>query len=322
MSMNSKKLFITGGTEPLGRFVCDSLIKQGHSIKALYRNEPGDNIDIEWIKGDLLDPSGYEEELIGMDAVIHLAEKVSYNTQDREMMYKVNVLGTKDLVNAALNYNIPSFIHLSTTHTLIRSAQAFSISLNAPGNPLFYTNYAKTKFQAELEVWRAAEEGLKICILNSALALVPSNDEQWFADWSEMFKNEIVYCPDGTIGLISAEDISNIIAKVLELEQASKQYLLCAEQWSFKELNDLLHQTIGKTAQKYKINNQVISVLATWRKLLESLSVSKSKWGSEWIKQKGMQFKYNTEVIELMNRERYKPIAPILQNLFLKIKTK
>lgn len=297
--MQNNKIFLTGGTGALGQYISGELINRGYQIKALFRTNPGENKDIEWIKGDLLDPAGYETELDGIDVIIHLADKRSFNTRDHTIMHKINVLGTRDLVDAAVHYNVKGIIFLSCAESLIRSGQAETIELNSPGNPVFYSNYARTKFQAELEVWRAREEGLSISILNSALPVTAPTIEQMDLECLEICGARFGFYPGGTIGLVSANDVFRSILNSLEADFPSAQNLICAEQWSFKELNTINAKTNSLPLPKYKINRIFLRLWDEFQKILERLGLSKSQWGSEWVRQCGMEFKYDTSISKI-----------------------
>lgn len=293
--MSNNRIFLTGGTGPLGQLISKELIDRGYQIKALYRNKPGENAAIGWIKGDLLDPAGYEAALDGIDVIIHLEEIRSYNARDQDLMHKINVLGTRDLVDAALHYRVKKIIFFSCAESLIKSGQARTIELNSPGNPIFYSNYARTKFQAELEVWRAAEEGISVSILNSAI-IYSTTDEQMNLNSLDLLGARFGLYPGGNIGLVSAINIIRSILNLMEKDSLSGQYLLCTQQCSFKELGSRFAETKKLPQPKYRINAILLALWAEFHKMQERLGISKSPWGSEWIRQSGIPFTYDTSI--------------------------
>ena len=105
----STKILITGGTGFLGSYIIKALVEKNYVVRAIRRNSklPGyisekilDKVD--WVEGDILDVVSLEEAMEDMDTVIHAAAMVSFVKKDREQMYQVNVEGTANVVNMAL----------------------------------------------------------------------------------------------------------------------------------------------------------------------------------------------------------------------------
>ncbi len=107
VSKEFKSTFITGATGQLGSNLLKELIKQDVKIKALYRNTiPFVHNNVEWIQGDLFDVILMEEILSDVDVVYHCAAKVSFNPKNKNEVYKTNVEGTANIVNACVNCGV------------------------------------------------------------------------------------------------------------------------------------------------------------------------------------------------------------------------
>ena len=122
-------VFVTGGTGFLGSYIIKELIEKGHEVRALRRSNklpfyiPQEIFtEVDWVEGDVLDVVALEDALQGVDTVIHSAAKVSFAVNERIEMYKVNVEGTANMINAAINSNISHFIHVSSVAALGRKA--------------------------------------------------------------------------------------------------------------------------------------------------------------------------------------------------------
>ena len=102
---NNKTIFITGATGLVSAHLIKELVKQDIKIKALYRSEiPFTDDNIEWINGDVFDIVLLEEILNDVDEVYHCAGKVSFNPKDKKQLFKTNIEGTANVVNACLKY--------------------------------------------------------------------------------------------------------------------------------------------------------------------------------------------------------------------------
>ena len=171
------KFFITGGTGIVGSSLIKELTKQGHEVIGLKRESSSIpkailNANVQWINGDLLDSFSYQDFLDSDTIVIHAAAIVSFNPKEESTMLKININGTKTIIDEALAKNIKSFIHLSSVAAIgrVKGIDILNESnkwVESPDN----SSYSNSKYYSELEVWRGFEEGLKGFILNPSIVL-------------------------------------------------------------------------------------------------------------------------------------------------------
>ena len=166
---------ITGATGLLGGHILDKLLEEAASPIALYR--PGQDLLLPAgvIKrpADILDQVSLREALDGATTVIHAAAFVSFNPRRRKKIFEVNVMGTRNVIDTCLQLGIKNFIHISSVAALGRkSGQEMTEESNWTGS--HSTDYAESKYLAELEVFRAAEEGLTVSIVNPSFILSAS----------------------------------------------------------------------------------------------------------------------------------------------------
>ena len=102
------KVLITGGTGFLGSYIIQELVKSAYTVRAIRRSHklpffiPADVFGkVEWLDGDILDIPSLEEAMEGVDAVIHAAAKVSFSPREKWELYKTNIVGTANVVNAS-----------------------------------------------------------------------------------------------------------------------------------------------------------------------------------------------------------------------------
>lgn len=112
--MSANKIFITGGTGKIGRFLLDRLLLNRNEIILLCDKERGgsDTPRLRHINGDLLLPDTYSESLKGVDTVVHMAAIT--HTNDVHKYYEVNAKGTSRLINECKLRNVKKFIFVST----------------------------------------------------------------------------------------------------------------------------------------------------------------------------------------------------------------
>jgi nucleoside-diphosphate-sugar epimerase len=166
-------IFVTGATGLVGSHLLQELIKQGKPVKALYRNvipEIPSKEKIQWVKGDILDVIALEEYMEEVDEVYHCAAIVSFNPKTIQQMFKVNVEGTINVVNACLTSGVKKLCYVSSVAALgrIRNNQEVNETMNW-SEETSNSNYGKSKHLAEVEVWRGISEGLPAVIVTRLL---------------------------------------------------------------------------------------------------------------------------------------------------------
>lgn len=119
----SMKVLITGATGFLGRKLIPQMLLEGHEVVALVRqtsNMESLPKEIEIRVADLLDPKSLGPAVQDIDKVIHLAAYFDFYPSDEELMFKVNIDGTKNLMNACIGTNVERFVYCSSTETMGR----------------------------------------------------------------------------------------------------------------------------------------------------------------------------------------------------------
>jgi len=112
-------VLVTGGTGHLGRSIVDLLIAQGNRVRVLAR-QPGDDPEVEWIRGDLGTGAGVAEAVRGADAIVHAAthspaaQRGSLRLDDlRRSPTDVDIDGTRRLLAEARQSGVRHFLHIS-----------------------------------------------------------------------------------------------------------------------------------------------------------------------------------------------------------------
>lgn len=248
-------IFITGANGLVGSFMIHQLLAKGKKIKALKRKNSDLSLladvqnEIEWVEGDLLDYSVLDKALDGVEYVIHAAAVVSFNPNDLKKLYETNVEGTANLVNVCLEKSITKFCHISSIAAIGRSKNVPLIDENTKWeNSEYNSNYAKTKYLAELEVWRGMEEGLDVVIVNPTIILGPGNWEKSSAQlFKQVWKNSAFY-PKGFLHYIDVRDVVKMTIKLLYSDVKSERFILSTGVVSYLEF-------FTKTAQHFKISH-------------------------------------------------------------------
>jgi nucleoside-diphosphate-sugar epimerase len=279
-------IFVTGGTGLLGAHVLVELSKRGKSIKALKRKSSNlktvkqvfdfylkDQSDIlfskiDWVDGDLNDTEILIDLVTNCTEIYHCAGVVSFRKRDFRLLMKINKQGTANLVNIALKLGVQKFCHVSSTAAIGRDEKGSQYSekskwINSKSN----SNYAVSKYSAELEVWRAKEEGLNVVIVNPSVILGAGN---WNDSSLTLFKSVnkgLKFYTNGINAFVDARDVASCMIELMEKNIFGERFLTISENIEFQKLFNLIADELKVKRPSIKVKKWMTAI--AWR--LESL---------------------------------------------------
>ncbi len=252
-------VLVTGGTGFVGAYIIKELLDRGYHVRAIRRshqlpafipaavfNHPQKG-SLEWVDGHLLDMASIETAMEGVDAVVHSAAKVSFVSNEKREMFQTNIDGTANMVNAALNKKVRRFLHVSSVAALGRTTNGETINESKQWEDTkINTNYAISKYFAEMEVWRGTGEGLNAVIVNPSTVL-------GYGDWnnssSAIFKNVYSGFPwysNGINGFVDVEDVARTAVMLLESTISNERFIVNGDNWSFRQLFNTIADGFNK----------------------------------------------------------------------------
>lgn len=304
----AEKYFITGATGLVGSYIARKLVSEGKEVYALKRkNSNTQSVVVEgqinWVEGDILDVSLIFEVLKGMDYVIHAAASVSMLAKDKEETLKVNIEGTANMVNAALENGVKKFCHISSIAAIGVAEKVVKIDEKASWNDDSKDFiYAKSKHYAEREVWRGMAEGLNAVIVNPSTVLGGGSWEKSSGQIISFIAKGIMYYPQGSINLVDAEDVTEIVYRLLHSEIHNERFILNAANIPYKDFFTEVAAQFGKSAPKYKLGNNLLKIIYLISKITNSLGISKTALSKEIMSAIQSTHTYdNTKISQLLN---------------------
>lgn len=277
-------ILVTGGTGLLGGHLLYHLLKKGKVVRALYRSEESKETTreifsyypesaalyekINWVKGDVLDVTSLLLAMEGIAEVYHCAATVSYDPADHDLVMKINIEGTTNMVNMALEANIYKFCYVSSVATFGRSERNEEVTEKTHWeNSITPSIYAISKYHAEMEVWRAREEGLNVIVVNPAVILGSGN---WDKGSSSLFKRTwtgLPYYTQGVNGYVDVLDVVTCMIALMDSPVKNDIFLLVGENLSFEKVLNTIADALEKKRPHIKVNR----FLATLARLEEAI---------------------------------------------------
>lgn len=271
-------ILVTGGTGLLGAHLLYKLTSKEEKVVAIYRNDGSlkivqkifsyytDNPSflfnrILWVKADITDVPALDVAFKNVTHVYHCAADLSFDPKNYYQSRLVNVEGTANVVNLCLSNGVSKLCHVSSIATLGEAINK-SITEDTHWNPENNRQniYAITKYDAELEVWRGAQEGLSVVIVNPGVILGPGF---WNSGTGKMFSkvsNGFAYYTSGSVGVVDVNDVVKSMLLLLDSDIVNEKFIVVSENLTYEELINSINSSL-------EINN-VLKEVKRWQLML------------------------------------------------------
>jgi dihydroflavonol-4-reductase len=249
----AKKVLVTGADGLLGSNVVRELLEQGHRVRVLV--QPGSlspalkGLPIRVITGDLLyDLEELQKAVSGCDTVIHCAALTSFSANP-DLVQRVNVEGTKNIMDACLDRGVGRFIHVG-------SASSFQFgSLEDPGTeegdfPEVYERitYMRSKYEAMNLVKKYVQSyDLDAVIVAPTFMFGPHDARPSSGEMIRQFiiRNMVVTSPGGR-NFVHVRDVARAIVAAQEKGRRGESYILGGENLSYLDFFSIAAKITGK----------------------------------------------------------------------------
>lgn len=304
-------IVVTGANGLLGSYVVRKLIEANTPFVAMRRKHSditslSDVSDsIQWVEGDVTDPDALIEIFSKATGVIHTAAVVSYHKQDEEIIKSINVEGTRNVVNACIATGIKRLLHVSSVAAIGKEKGQQLIDESSKWiEGAVVSNYAASKYQAELEVWRGQEEGLCTVIVNPSVILAPTD---WEKSSAQLFKYAWQQRPFFTEGSFSAVDVRDVATAIVKLYSSSieaERFILTGETISYFDFFTKAANQFGKKPPSIRVNRNLVQIAARLEAIRSVLTGSRPLITKETAQLAGKNFTYsNTKVKKAIGLE-------------------
>jgi dihydroflavonol-4-reductase len=295
---------VTGANGLLGSFIVRKLVAENKPFVALRRQNSDVFLlrDIEnkinWKEGDILDPVSLEDAFVGVTHVIHTAAMVSFNPKYATRIIDINTMGTRNVVNVCLSEKVKRLVHISSVAAVGRQKDQLKIDeknkwIDSPLN----STYAESKYRAELEVFRAQEEGLSTVILNPSVILAPAD---WKKSSAQLFKyvwDERPYYIDASLNYVDVRDVANATYRMLDAAEQNSRFILNGGTISFIDFFGKVANQFGKKVPSIQLKKNFLHAAAVIEGFRSTFTRSEPLITRETVRLAGTHFTYSSEKI-------------------------
>ncbi len=260
-------VLVTGGAGLLGKEVITQLLSQNKKVRAIYNKTALPDFHssgLEQFQCNILDVVGLEEAMNGIEQVYHCAAIVTFNPKRRMEMFKINVEGTANVVNAALDAGVKKMVYVSSVAALgrIRTNEVINETMNWTPETS-NSAYGQSKFLAEMEVWRGVGEGLDAVMVNPVIILGAGD---WNEGSSKIFQsvyNEFPWYANGTTGFVDVRDVARAMIQLMESNITAQRFILSAQNRSYEDVLKLIAKAFGKKPPHKQVSPFIAKIV--WR---------------------------------------------------------
>ncbi len=271
--MNS--VLLTGATGFLGGRIARRLVERGSHVIALHRASSDrralEDLDIEWVEGDLVDGSGLRAgaaKLAQRDAagwVVHSAALISYRTRLRDAQQRANVEGTAQLLRAMAEARLSRLLHISSVVTVGYSRDRDAILTEDSGSsPSVRSAYVATKAAAErlvLEFARDTNADVRVVCPGAIFGPTRAANTSRFLD--EVRKGGApLAVPPGSLSPVGVEDVADGVLLAMARGRLGRRYLLTESRATLFEIYTAAARAFGRRGPKFTLPSLAWRALA------------------------------------------------------------
>ena len=273
-------VLITGATGLVGSHLAIHLLENDENVRAIYRNQKSISKTkslfelykknhlfdkIEWIQADINDIPTLEIAFENTEFVYHCAALVSFDPKDEEKLRKINIEGTANIVNFCLAKSVKKLCYVSSIAAFgdLLDHEKF-INEATEWNPeKTHSDYAISKYGAEIEVFRAYQEGLNVVIVNPGVILGAGFFESGSGEIFTKVKNGLSFYTKGSTGFVAVDDVVKIMFRLMKSEINGERFALISENCTYQFLLETIAEALKVKKPSRKISKFITNT--AWR---------------------------------------------------------
>lgn len=245
------KIFVTGGTGFIGTHLVKCLSETDHELVCLARKTSDmstlKELGVTIAQGDLTDKESLRRGMQGCDWVASLANLFLLWVPDDQLYTDVNVEGTRNVMEAALETGISKVVHVSTA--AVWGKAEWPISEETPVGEQRASQYAQTKYEGERIAWRFYQErGLPLVMIYPAAVVGPDDPKAAGRYVKNIARHRMPaqVLTESPFPFVYVGDVCQAILRALEKEgNIGEKYLVSGANMTWGELNHLICDIAG-----------------------------------------------------------------------------
>lgn len=283
------KYFVTGATGFVGSHVVRQLVEAGHQVVAAVRNpvkaqELG-KLGITLSQGDVTDKESMREPMRGTDGVFHIAGWYKIGVKDRSEGEKINVQGTRNVLELMKELGIQKGVYTSTlavnsdTH-----GKEVDETYHFTGRHL--SEYDRTKWAAHYEVADPMiAEGLPLTIVLPGVIYGPEDTSSVRTTFIQYLQGKLSVLPAQTsFSWAHVEDIAHGHILAMEKGKSGESYIIAGPTYSLVAALHLAENITGLPAPRTIVSPGLMKAMAATMGVLEKIVQVPDAYSAEYLR--------------------------------------
>lgn len=261
------EVLVTGPDGVLGSNLVRELIGREYNVSVLL--EPGKDpitlkgLPIQTFYGNILDKEALDQAFIGKDVVLHCAASTSMFPARSEIVNKVNIDGTQNIIDAALKHSIKRMVYVGTANSFGNGTTLDN--LGKEGDPYtsakYGVDYMDSKYKAQNIVLKAVtEHGLQAIVVNPTFMIGPYDSRPSSgAMILAIHKEKVPGYASGGKNFVAVKDVAYAMANAIEMGRIGECYILGNANLSYKQAFDLIAKTLNVKPPSRKLSTFMVT---------------------------------------------------------------
>ena len=272
-------ILVTGGAGHLGNVLVRTLLEKGEKVRVLVL--PGEDVssleglDFETVEGNILDPVQLRKAMEDVDLVYHMAALVAITSDKYELMYKVNVEGTRNVIEACREMGVRRLVYTSSIHALGRPESSATVDETIAFDQVNPSGaYDRTKAIASALVQEAVKNGLDAVIVLPTGVIGPHDFRR--SEMGEMLltwmRDQPSISTEGAYDFVDVRDVAEGHILAAALGRSGEAYLLSGTQVTVSDYRQLVQEAAGIRSHEIKIPGWLLKLIAPLAELFYKIT--------------------------------------------------
>lgn len=254
------RVLVSGANGFVGSAVCLALLRHGYAVRALARTTSDtaslDDLDIELVRGDLLNPASLQHALKGCEGLFHVAADYRLWARHPEEIRMTNVRGTRNILAAARDCGVERIVHTSSIATLGLHDDGTPADEDTPTRYAdMIGEYKRSKYLSEKMTRRRARSGQDIVIVNPSAPVGPRDRRptptgQMILDAA---RGKMPAYVDTGLNIVHVDDVAEGHVLAYERGERGRRYILGGENMSLREILTAVAEMAGRSAPRVRL---------------------------------------------------------------------
>jgi len=248
---------VTGATGHVGVHLVRLLRERGQAVRALVYDAPEvlDGLGVETVAGGVMDPSALRRLMRDVEIVYHLAGVISIDGDPDGRVAAVNVDGTRNAIDAAIECGVRRFVHVSSIHAFDLTRREGPVDESSPRVGDRHPAYDRSKNDGEREIRRAMDRGIETVILNPTGILGPLDYRPSLMGQTllDLYHRSMPALIEGGFDWVDVRDVATGVAAAAERGRRGENYILSGEWRSVSDVAAAAADATGVAPPRFSV---------------------------------------------------------------------